>query len=176
MKTLAAVIFCLLLFPWAVQSAELYRWTDESGMTHVTDQPPPETAKNVKTYRSPKPPEPVIPESKSAGETPGSVVEVQSESGAGGGRLAPSQQEQDRAQELEQARQEYEEAKSHETEYRRNFNDSYGYGKERAFWRGKLEDIEQKKQRVENLESSVSGGSAGGGTSSPMTPEDQTPK
>jgi hypothetical protein len=169
MKTWTAVIFCLLLFPWGVQSAEFYRWTDENGVSHVTDQPPATPAKNVKTYRFQKPTEPVVPESKVVGETPGAAVERQPE----GGQSAEKQQGQDINQELEKARTEYEEAKSHETEYRRNFNDSYGYGRDRSYWRGKLEDIENKKQQLENLES---GGAAGGGTSSPNPPKDQTPR
>lgn len=170
MKTWTAVIFCLFLFPWLVQSAEFYRWTDENGVSHVTDQPPATPAKNVKTYRFPKPPEPVTPESQAAGETSGVARESQPE----GGQPAEKQQAQDDInQELEKARAEYEEAKSHETEYRRNFNDSYGYGRDRTFWRGKLEDIENKKQRLDNMES---GSATGGGSSAPGTPEDQTPR
>jgi hypothetical protein len=173
MKTWTVVIISLLLFPWAVQSAEFYRWTDEHGVSHVTDQPPPETGKNVKSYRFRKPAEPVSRESQDASETPGAVAEGQSSAGSESGQPAENQLEQDRNQELEKARQEYEEAKSHETEYRRNYNDSYGYGKDRKAWRGKLEDIENKRQKLESLES---GGSSGGETASPNTPEDQTPR
>jgi hypothetical protein len=171
MKTWAAVIICLFLFPWSVQSAEFYRWTDENGVSHVTDQPPTETGKKVKTYRFQQPTKPVFPESQTPGEGPGVAVEGQSE----GGQPAEDQQEQDsdRNKELEKARQEYEEAKSHETEYRRNFNDSYGYGKERNSWREKLEDIENKRQKLENLES---GGSVGEETSTPHPQGDQTPR
>jgi hypothetical protein len=172
MKTLTVVIFCLLLFPWTVQSAEYYRWVDENGVSHVSDQPPPQTGKNVKTYRFKKPPEPVVPQTQAGGEASGIAGESPSE----GGQPMEDQQGQDRNQELEKARQEYEEAKSHETEYRRNFNDSYGYGKDRNYWRGKLDDIENKRQKLENLESGgvSSDGASSGGVSSPGPAGDDT--
>lgn len=149
MKALLAVIFCLLLFPWAAQSSDLYRWTDESGVTHVTDQPPSETAKNVKTYRSAKPPEPVATEPKADGETSGAIAE---------GKPVPNQQGQDINQELEQARADYEEAKSHEAEIQFNYKKAYGSSWDRKFWREKLDDIEKKRQRVENLEKGINAG------------------
>ena len=42
------VIFALLLGAACAASAQLYRWTDESGRVHVTDTPPPPTARNVR--------------------------------------------------------------------------------------------------------------------------------
>ncbi len=42
------VIFALLLGAACAASAQLYRWTDENGRVHVTDTPPPPTARNVR--------------------------------------------------------------------------------------------------------------------------------
>ena len=42
------VIFAALLGAACAASAQLYRWTDERGRVHVTDTPPPPTAKNVR--------------------------------------------------------------------------------------------------------------------------------
>ncbi|HPJ96119.1 MAG TPA: DUF4124 domain-containing protein [Syntrophales bacterium] len=157
MKTCITLILCVFLFPWPAQSAEYYRWTDESGVSHITDQPPVEKGKHIKVYRFKDNIQPMVPASQ-AGEdetTRSSEKDQASE----------NRQEQDRDLELEKARQEYEEAKSHETEYRRNFNDSYGYGRDRQHWREKLQDIDNKKQKLDNLES---GGSAG---ESPSTTE-----
>ena len=44
-----SVIFAALLGAACAASAQLYRWTDESGRVYVTDTPPPRTAKNVQT-------------------------------------------------------------------------------------------------------------------------------
>jgi glutaredoxin len=42
------VIFAVLLGASCAASAQLYRWTDEKGRVHVTDTPPPATAKDVR--------------------------------------------------------------------------------------------------------------------------------
>ncbi len=42
------VIFALLLGAACAASAQLYRWTDENGRVHVTDTPPPPSAKDVR--------------------------------------------------------------------------------------------------------------------------------
>lgn len=42
-----SVIFAALLGAACAASAQLYRWTDESGRVYVTDTPPPRTAKDV---------------------------------------------------------------------------------------------------------------------------------
>ena len=39
-----AVFLCAVTF---AASAQLYRWTDEKGRVHITDTPPPPTAKEV---------------------------------------------------------------------------------------------------------------------------------
>ena len=42
-----SVMFVLLLGASLAASAQLYRWTDERGRVHVTDTPPPPTARNI---------------------------------------------------------------------------------------------------------------------------------
>jgi len=42
-----SVIFVILLGVATAASAQLYRWTDEKGRVHVTDTPPPPSAKDV---------------------------------------------------------------------------------------------------------------------------------
>lgn len=42
-----SLIFLALLGAASTASAQLYRWTDERGRLHITDTPPPATAKNV---------------------------------------------------------------------------------------------------------------------------------
>ncbi|MGH8736152.1 MAG: DUF4124 domain-containing protein [Burkholderiales bacterium] len=43
----AAIALCLALAPGAASAQQLYRWTDSSGGVHVTDTPPPPTAREV---------------------------------------------------------------------------------------------------------------------------------
>lgn len=43
---------CLLIAP---ASADLYKWTDETGKVHYSDQPPPSTVKKPETIKQPKP-------------------------------------------------------------------------------------------------------------------------
>ena len=50
MRTLLTV---LLLLSSALAHAQLYRWTDASGRTHVTDTPPPAGASNVQKRGTP---------------------------------------------------------------------------------------------------------------------------
>lgn len=47
----APLVLCLLAAPVC---AELYKWTDESGKIHYTDQPPPSAAKKSETIKAPK--------------------------------------------------------------------------------------------------------------------------
>jgi len=50
MRILLAVALCVAAFG---ASAQLYRWTDEKGRVHVTDTPPPPSAKGVKKTAPP---------------------------------------------------------------------------------------------------------------------------
>lgn len=49
----AAIALCLALAPGAASAQQLYRWTDATGRVHVTDTPPPPSAREVqeKTFR-----------------------------------------------------------------------------------------------------------------------------
>jgi glutaredoxin len=42
-----AIALCLALAPGAASAQQLYRWTDASGRVHVTDTPPPPSARGV---------------------------------------------------------------------------------------------------------------------------------
>ena len=44
---LAAVLASVLGLTAAAASAQLYRWTDDKGRVHITDTPPPPSARNV---------------------------------------------------------------------------------------------------------------------------------
>ena len=50
---LLAVLLALGL--GAAQAQQLYRWTDEKGRVHITDTPPPASAKGVRKAGAPKP-------------------------------------------------------------------------------------------------------------------------
>ena len=48
-----------LLLLGTAQAQQLYRWTDDKGRTHITDTPPPASAKDVQTKSASTPgPEP----------------------------------------------------------------------------------------------------------------------
>jgi hypothetical protein len=156
MKIWMIIIVGFFLFIGSAQAADYYRWIDENGVSHITDQPPPKGGKNVQTYRFSKPAETVPPESQTTEQTVKSP-ESQTESGAGGNNPVDDNPAPNCEQALQKARADYEEAKSHEIEYQRNFNDAYGYGRERKYWRAKLDEIEELRQRVDNLEKTCSG-------------------
>lgn len=47
------ILGLFVLFPWTGQAADIYKWTDESGVVHVSDTPPAGSAgKKMKTIRS----------------------------------------------------------------------------------------------------------------------------
>ncbi|HUJ86622.1 MAG TPA: glutaredoxin family protein [Burkholderiales bacterium] len=47
MRYAAAIALCLALAPGAASAQQLYRWTDAAGGVHVTDTPPPPSAREV---------------------------------------------------------------------------------------------------------------------------------
>lgn len=51
MRAPIAVVLGLVAF---AASAQLYRWTDEQGRVHITDTPPPASAKNVQKTQPPR--------------------------------------------------------------------------------------------------------------------------
>lgn len=65
MRLLLAVLLCATVF---AASAQMYRWTDEKGRVHVTDTPPPASAKDVK--RSGAAPAAAPAPTKSSGQEP----------------------------------------------------------------------------------------------------------
>ena len=71
---------CLLALPAA---AELYKWTDENGKVHYSDQPPPASVKKSETIKAPKPqvaaPAPTTPGAKPATGGPKTAAEQEME-------------------------------------------------------------------------------------------------
>jgi glutaredoxin len=60
MKPLAMI--ALLALCASAQAGQLYRWTDEEGRVHYTDQPPPKTAKTAEVKKlGDRPPDPNMP-------------------------------------------------------------------------------------------------------------------
>ncbi|MDX9746536.1 MAG: DUF4124 domain-containing protein [Syntrophales bacterium] len=147
MKTWIVLLLCLFLFPWEAQSAEYYRWTDENGVSHITDQPPPTAKKNLKTYRFRNQVQSVAPETTGTETTSGTV---------GGGQSYEMEAAQTSNAELEQTRAEYEELQGNEAHYRRNYYNAYGNKHARDYWKGRLNDLENKRQKLESFESGES--------------------
>ena len=61
MKLFNLIVSLLVILSVAspLNAKKLYTWTDEKGVTHITDQPPPQSAeiKDVSTYREKTPQE-----------------------------------------------------------------------------------------------------------------------
>jgi Domain of unknown function (DUF4124) len=73
MMRYATLALCLLAAP---AMAEMYKWTDENGKMHYSDQPPPSDVKKSETIKSSKPlhpAAPVAPAPDPAGGKPGAV-------------------------------------------------------------------------------------------------------
>ena len=53
MKKCALFIIPILFFLYGTANADFYKWEDESGATHITDYPPPQTnsPKNIKVHK-----------------------------------------------------------------------------------------------------------------------------
>ena len=157
MKTWIIALLCLLLLPWMVEAGEYYRWVDENGVSHITDQPPPSQGNKVKIYRTPQSVNQTTPQAEASGQS------TQNE------EVGSSNSED------AQRRAKYEEELRNEESYRANYKSSYGNAPAREYWRGKLENLEKMKQSMEN-----SGSNSEPGGESPSeseaTPADQTPR
>jgi glutaredoxin len=53
MKKITLFIIPILFFLYGTACADFYQWEDESGATHITDYPPPQTdsSKNIKVHK-----------------------------------------------------------------------------------------------------------------------------
>ena len=157
MKTLIWVVLCLLFFPWVVQAADFYRWTDKDGNVHLTNEPPAGSGKKVQTFHFDKSP---VPEAQTSGEVQGTAT---------GGTPAGVETQQENDEELEKKKEaEYERLKKDEADFRRNYNNSYGSKRQREYWREKLQEVENQKQKLDSGETT--------GTSSSDTSTDQPAK
>ncbi len=75
MRILLAVALCTFALG---AGAQLYRWTDDKGRVHVTDTPPPSSAKDVKRIEGGTSPAPAASESKSSAQEPYALQRAQS--------------------------------------------------------------------------------------------------
>jgi hypothetical protein len=41
-----------VLFPWAGQAADIYKWTDDSGVVHISETPPISATGGLQTIRT----------------------------------------------------------------------------------------------------------------------------
>jgi hypothetical protein len=71
MRYPSLVVLCLLAAP---VSADMYKWTDENGKTHYSDQPPPNAATKSETIKAAKPQvNPAAPPPPAAAGQPGAI-------------------------------------------------------------------------------------------------------
>jgi hypothetical protein len=97
----AALIMFALLLCWVVNgyADRLYTWTDAKGVTHITQDPPPDTAKAVDTIDySPQPNQPVRQSTASdrPNQQQGNPNQGGGQSGSGtGGNFASGNEEND---------------------------------------------------------------------------------
>jgi hypothetical protein len=157
MKSFILTVFCIILFPYVVQADDLYTWKDDKGVTHITDQPPTEIKAKVTTYQYYKGSELLPIQLKQQEDSKDILTEgkITTEDSTKKAAVedAVQTEEKKRMLEIEKARKEYEDAKSHEKEYQYGYDESYGRGAtKRQFWRDRLDDIEKKRQRLEKLE------------------------
>jgi hypothetical protein len=80
MKRILAVAVVCAIVPWA--HAQLYKWVDESGKVHYSDQPPPSNVKSTKTIERPRAPAVTAPSgdaAQDAAKTPNTIADQEME-------------------------------------------------------------------------------------------------
>ncbi|MDD5712456.1 MAG: DUF4124 domain-containing protein [Smithellaceae bacterium] len=153
MKTLIVAFAILLISSFPVLADEFYVWQDEKGVVHITDQPPSHVGEKYREYYFPPTPlSASIPpsEEKEIKTPPSEQSERQREEAERKTEVEEAKAKLEK--EIEEARRDYEEAKSHEDEYRFRMNFYYGLGYKWEYWKQKLDDIEAKRRRLEELE------------------------
>jgi hypothetical protein len=97
----AALIMSALLLCWVVNgyADRLYRWTDAQGVIHITQDPPPDTAKEVDTFDYSPQPNPPMRQPTASDQTypqQGNLDQGGGQSGSGtGGNFASGNEEND---------------------------------------------------------------------------------
>lgn len=142
------VLFCLA--PLSSPAGEVYIWTDKDGVTHIEDQAPKVSPQEkIKVEKHVYEKEVVAP----------TVVNPQAEtlppgpSSEGVEDAGQKAKELQRQQAIEKARQVYEEAKAAEKSYLHRYKNADN-SQARHYWKNKLEDIEEKRRQLEELEKS----------------------
>lgn len=147
----------LILLPSICHGAEVYIWTDDQGVKHIEDTPPPISPKKkikVDKYRFEKQ-SPYEKGALSTEQTPPSKPEkeeaLEKAKELEKQRQARKEKEQ-RDKEIEKARQDYEAAQKLEAINRTRYmhNES---SRARYLWKKSQQDAEEAKQRLEELES-----------------------
>lgn len=144
MMPLILMMITWMAVPGDAYGAALYKYTDKDGSIILTDTPPPGVeAKEYLSYDD------FPTETKAAQEIePGAKTQSVQEAEA---------KSQEKRAKIQALRQELDKAVIEEAAHRRNMNQSSGYA-QRNYWRKlvdeKLNEIEEKKKQIEELESS----------------------
>lgn len=152
---LLIIMGMLFLMPIFSSAEDVYIWTDKEGVTHVEDQAPkvsPGDRIKVEKHTFEKEstaPAVVNPE---VGALPTGQSPAEAEAAAKKEK-AQKEQELQRQQAIEKARQEYEQAKEEEGRYLYKYKSAEN-SKARHYWKDKLDDLEEKRRQLEELEKS----------------------
>jgi hypothetical protein len=143
----------VFLIPFFSSAEDVYIWTDKDGVTHVEDQPPKVSPRDqIKvekhTFEKESGAAPVV--NPEVGASPQGLSPEESEAAAQKGK-EQKEQELLKQQAIEKTRQEYEEAKEQEGRYLYQYKNADN-AKARHYWKGKLEDLEEKRRQLEELE------------------------
>lgn len=157
LRILALLIMVLLyLAPESVLAEEVYIWTDKNGVTHIEDQAPNVSPREkIKVEKHVYEKEAVVPpivNPEAATLPAGSSSESAEDTAKKELELKAKEKELQRQQAIDKARQEYEEAKAQENHYIHKIKNAEN-SKARHYWKDKLEDIEEKRRQLEELES-----------------------
>lgn len=144
------MLFCFA--PATSPAAEVYIWTDKDGVTHIEDQAPKvspqEKIKVEKHVYEKEVVAPTLVNPQAETLPPGPPSEGVENAGE-----KTKERELQRQQAIEKARQAYEEAKASEKGYIRRYKNADN-SQARHYWKNKLEDIEEKRRQLEELEKS----------------------
>jgi hypothetical protein len=141
------------LLPVSSSGEGVYIWTDKEGVTHIEDQAPkvrPQDRIKVEKHTFEKETAAPVVANPEASALPQSLSPEAVEAAA---KMEREQKEKEllRKQEIEKARQEYEEAQASKKRYLYQYKNADN-AKARHYWKGKLDDLEEKRRQLEELE------------------------
>ncbi len=145
--SLVLIMVIWIATPGELQGQTLYRYIDKDGTSVLTDNPPP----GVKAKRIDSLPE-STESTKEAVSDQGKETDIKAEK-----PKETDVKKKDKRGEIEALREEIAKAESNAQRFRSNMNQSPGFAQKR-YWRNLLDDqekdIEEKKKKLEELESS----------------------